>query len=178
MPMCLVLPFATLWVLGGDLLLEDGSSLEVCDQPCMQGAACGVGWRKPTALQAFQLVDENSARESAPSPWPYEKFDLSSFSHLQVVFEALRLGAAVPASICSVSTFHFPEKSRLLVGGTGLEAGAASVPAGLRCVRGGGATLIQYSLTSGVTLTLFSRLIPPAPPAPPPRGFRVRKTCP
>lgn len=45
MPMYPVLPFATPWVIDEDLLLlDDGSSLDVCDQPCMQGAEFGVGW--------------------------------------------------------------------------------------------------------------------------------------
>lgn len=52
-----VLPFATPWVIDDDLLLlDDGSSLGVCDQPCMQGAEVGVGWagvKEATALQAL-----------------------------------------------------------------------------------------------------------------------------
>lgn len=45
MPMRPVLPFVTPWVIEDDLLLfDDGSSLDACDQPCMQGAGFGVGW--------------------------------------------------------------------------------------------------------------------------------------
>lgn len=62
MPTRPVLPFATPWVIEDDLLLfDDGSSLDACDQPCVQSAGFGVGWCEKLC-RPFQLMEENNAR--------------------------------------------------------------------------------------------------------------------
>lgn len=134
--MCPILPFATLWVLGGDLLLlEDGFSLEVCDQPCMQGAEFGVGWGGVKETHGFVGLFSRWTKTVLGSlrllfgPKKNLPF-LPSVTHrwhsrLSVSVPLFqRLFAQCPLAI-------FPEKSLLLVGSTWLGAGAASVPAGL-----------------------------------------------